>query len=182
MKTYYLFVLLLLISVTASAVGYSGDGTRLSAGLFQSTKGIGLSLGSRFEGNKYRSFSAILDLDGVLSGRSSSGGIKIRYTGNRILKEWNSNPELNTLIFVGSGFTAGYVRDSELHMGLMAGVSGVAGVRFDFISKLSLKLEWELDIAPHIYRSFDTKTFELGIYDNGFKKIYVPQLTISYRF
>ena len=155
-------------------------GERLFWGTFHSPKGFGFSLETGGESGHFRSISAYADLSAILRGDAYVPGYRTTYLYNIILKDFRRDDGMLCQLFAGPGVTAGYVRDHDLMKGIIGGLAFAAGARFEFPSRFSVTVEFQGDAAVHIHRHAGGT--DLRMYENGLRRIYYPQLIVSYRF
>ncbi len=153
----------------------------LSIGTFHSPKGIGLCMELKQESASFDSFDIIADMFGVLNGSHSKPGIKATYCRDIILKH-SSYDEYDLDLYAGPGITAGYVRDINEPMSLVAGMSGSAGCRLFFDSRrVVVYLEFGLDLAAELNRNNRFRNVDLTIYKSGILHVFYPQVRLLWQ-
>ncbi len=153
----------------------------LSIGTFHSPKGIGLCMELKQESASFDSFDIIADMFGVLNGSHSKPGIKATYCRDIILKH-SSHDEYDLDLYAGPGITAGYVRDINEPMSLVAGMSGSAGCRLFFDSRrVVVYLELGLDLAAELNRNNRFRNVDLTIYKSGILHVFYPQVRLLWQ-
>ena len=164
-------------------------------GLFNSPKGIGLAFHTSEKDGEFHSAAAFVDIYGVATSRCSYPGYKVNLSRQYIFSRaprdaWSMS------FYAGPGISAGYVRDHDKgrgwdlsslmsdNQGLMFALSGSAGCRFDFGSKVALDLSFTAEAGVHIRRNEKEKGYSaanLSIYNNGLIQIFYPQLTFLFK-
>lgn len=152
-----------------------------AAGTIHSVKGVGFALDSFKEGHNNH-FSAVLDLRGIISGESSTPGFKANYHREIKLTGFETASGHCVELFAGPGITAGYVRDKDPFRGPVAGISCIAGGRVFFGERFCISLDFQGDLALHIFKDHITDVLTMGLYKSGLDKAYWPQLTLDYCF
>ena len=167
-----ILALCLALPASLSASGRNGG---FALGGIQSPKGVGLSMEFVHDAESFSAFSLTADLIDIISGVSSSPGVKLTYHYNLIGKSWG---EGRFAFYAGPGLTAGYVRNLDNHFGFMGGLSGDAGLRVRCLHSILLSLEFQADLALHGKKQHP----DVGLYRAGFKHSYYPHLRIQYAF
>lgn len=167
-------------------------GQDFSAGVFNSVKGIGLSA-EFLHSNRLDMIETYADLYGVIGGRCDTPGVKLCYTHARILKQIVGD-STSYLIYLGPGFSTGYIQDFEAGMfeksfrtfvrnkGICAALTAKGGVRMDFNRRLSLNAGIRIEAGVHVRPDEQRRAYALSLYENGIYQTYVPELSILYRF
>lgn len=166
-----ILALCLALPASLSASGRNGG---FAMGGIQSPKGVGFSAEFMHDAESFSAFSLTADLLDIISGVSSSPGIKLTYHYNLIGKTWDDG---KYSLYAGPGLTTGYVRNLGNHSGFMGGLSCDAGLRVRFMRSILLSLEFQADLALHSKRLPD-----LALYKAGFIHSYYPHLRIQYAF
>ncbi len=172
-----LLAVFLLSQGNLAASGRGGDRVKdFALGSIHSPKGVGVCADLDHESGAFASFSLTADLIDILDGRSSTPGIKATYHHNAVLKDWADG---KYELYMGPGLTAGRVRDMHNHFGLMAGLSGDAGLRVHCNHSILVSIEWQVDFALQFKNRFNPN---MSLYSAGFQHSYYPHLRIQYRF
>ncbi|MCR5561065.1 MAG: hypothetical protein K6F58_04520 [Bacteroidales bacterium] len=151
-------------------------------GTFQSFKGVGLSaevLSS--SGREFSLFTLYADLAKVYTGANRLPGIKMGYSRNIRIADFEPKTLDDLCLFAGSGFTAGWVMDSGREVyGACGALSGTFGARAAFpcgvVFSLGLTLETGLLLYP------EGGNVKSTLYRDGIYNAVLPHLTISYFF
>lgn len=163
------------------------------AGIFQSTKGVGIVLALDGAEREMDILTLRTDFYGVLSGRTEQPGVCLQYTHDYVFP-LRETPDCRLSLHAGAGGTAGFVHDFEngffsaygrqleRQPGWMAALAGGAGLRADFRRRLTLDLSFS--VAPGIHLRTDPATGALivSLYKNGLYHCYMPQVKLLYRF
>ena len=157
------------------------DVKSLSIGTFHSPKGIGLCMESRQESASFDTFDIIADMFGILNGSHSKPGIKATYCRDIILKHFDHD-EYDLDLYAGPGVTAGYVRDINEPLSLVAGMTGSAGCRLFFDSRrVVVCIELGLDLAAEVNRNNRFRNVDLTIYKSGILHTFYPQIRLLWQ-
>ena len=153
------------------------DGGDWSLGGTFSLRGVGLGAERSSEsGAAFESFSLTLDLIDILDGTASTPGLKATYHHNLIVQDFQAG---KYVLYLGPGLTAGRVRDTRGHLGLMAGLSGDAGLRMQCLHSITLSVEFQLDFALQFKNRIRP---DMSLYATGIRNAYLPYVKIQYRF
>ncbi|NLZ18713.1 MAG: hypothetical protein GXY24_00360 [Bacteroidales bacterium] len=170
-------------------------GQEAMVGLYQSTRGIGLS--AMFfspDGGEADILTLRTDFYGILSARTRQPGICLSYTHDYVFLE-REGEDFRMLLHAGAGGMIGYVHDYERGFysaydrelqhspGGIAALTGNLGLRVDFLWS-PLTLDFSITAAPglHLRTNRDTGAMILSFYRNGILQAYQPQLNLMYRF
>ena len=167
-------ILALCLALPASLSASERNGGFAMGGI-QSPKGVGFCAEFARDAESFNAFTLTADLLDIISGVSSSPGIKLTYHYNLIGKSWGDG---KYALYAGPGLAAGYVRNLGNHFGFMAGLSGDAGLRVRCLHSILLSLEFQADLALHSKKQHP----DLSLYRAGFKHSYYPHLRIQYAF
>ncbi|MBR3284645.1 MAG: hypothetical protein IKI70_00010 [Bacteroidales bacterium] len=149
-------------------------------GTIHSPKGFGVFADFLWTGRGFNSFGFYADIYGISSLKASVPGIRFSFLHNVVLKQGSlGEGDATYSLFAGPGLMAGYVMDRDVRQGFAAGVSGDAGVRFDFPSSFAVCIFLQADLALHMKMHSQTT---LSLYQNGLYQAWMPVLSISYRF
>ena len=166
-----ILALCLALPASLSASGRNGG---FAMGGIQSPKGVGFCAEFAHDTESFGAFSLTADLLDIISGVSSSPGVKLTYHYNLIGKTWNDG---KFTLYAGPGLAAGYVRNLGNHFGFMGGLSGDAGLRVRCLHSILLSLEFQADFGLHC-----KKLPDLSLYRAGYMHSYYPHLRIQYAF
>lgn len=180
---------------TITTLGDASRNREISAGLFNSAKGFGLSLILPAKDNdSFESFDVYADIYGFPTGRAAYyPGIKVQALHNVVL-DAKTLPSYNRFIYTGIGACAGYVRDYEkfsrwetgpayliMNMGGIVCISGAAGIRWDF-SRVVLDLSLQADAGFYMRRHETQGNMIFQLYKNGLYNSFYPQFKIMWKF
>lgn len=172
-----ILALFLLSPGTLAASGRGSDRVKdFALGSIHSPKGVGLCADLDHESGAFDSFSLTADLIDILDGKSSTPGVKATYHHNLVLKDW---AEGKYELYAGPGIALGRVRDMHNHFGMMAGLSGDAGLRVHCFHSIMVSLEWQVDFALQFKNRFNP---DMSLYSAGFRHSYYPHLRLQYCF
>ena len=182
----FLLYLCLCAPVALSAAGRGGDGVpgadagvsrgQWSLGTIHSVKGVGFCADVFRDADSFCSFTLTADLPDIINGQSSTPGLKATCHYNLILREWK---EGKYRLYAGPGLTAGHVRNLDIHLGAMGGVSADAGLRVSCLHSLSVSVELQADFALLFKNRYNP---DMGLYRAGFLHSYYPHVRIQYDF
>lgn len=156
------------------------DAGELSAGVFNSFKGFGLSLDYAPSTGILNSFMVYADTYRVFSGTYRDAGIKMVYLHYNRLKSFESDAA-SFDILLGPGASTGYVRDagSEL-FGFILSADVAIALRARFQRNIDLELGAVAELG---FISGDNGgKFQMSMYDNGLAQALLPFLKILVRF
>ena len=151
-------------------------------GTVQSPKGIGFfyETGSRAEVSH---FSFALDFDGILGGHTKRPGFRLGYQRHFFLPVYRLADGTDLDFFYGPGVVAGAVRDGGDFQGPMVALRGVIGLRFVFPERpFALGFAFSGDLGVHMQRVSGENTNLLRLYRGGLRRIWLPEIYLSYRF
>ena len=165
---------------SASLKAQTTEPLTASAGTWHSPKGFGATADIYYVNDHFSSFSLSVDLEGILSGKSSTPGTKFRYNYNLPLKMLKTGHGDHVLIYAGPGAALGYVRDTNSRIGLMGGLAADIGCIVFLASKVSLSLEFGGELAFHLREDNRYGVKDFKFYEAGVARIYLPQLRLQY--
>lgn len=151
-------------------------------GTVQSPKGIGLFFesGSRAEVSHY---GFALDFDGILKGDTKRPGFRLSYHKHFFLPVYRLADGTDIDFFYGPGLVAGAVRDGGDFQGPMVALRGIVGIRFFFPERpFALGFAFSGDLGVHMQRVTGQNTNILRLYRGGLRRIWMPEILLSYRF
>ena len=160
-------------------------------GIYNSIKGVGLTLQLPSGGSEFDAFTVITEVYGIPTGRTEKAGVKFNYSHNIIFHQTEFENALLSF-YAGPGVSAGYLRDAELgihenHLvplkhkpGFMLALSGTVGSHLHFSRKLSLDISLTADLGIHMRRDETLNSIGLNLYKNGIFQALYPQLSILY--
>lgn len=170
-------------------------GAQVSAGLFNSIKGVGASVVFAEHQNVFHTATAYVDIYGVATGRCSNPGFRINVSREYVLRRF-SRGDVGFTFYAGPGVSAGYVRDHDKgrgidlvslvsdNEGIMAAVSVNTGCRLSFGGPVSLDLSFAGDLGVHMRRNEKESGYfapSVSIFNNGWMQLLYPQLTVLFR-
>ena len=151
-------------------------------GTVQSPKGIGLfyESGSRSDVSH---FSFALDFDGILGGHTKRPGFRVGYQKHFFRPVYRLADGTDLDFYYGPGVVAGAVRDGGDFQGPMMALRGVLGFCFTFPERpFTLGLGFSGDLGVHMQRVAGENTNVLRLYRGGLRRIWLPEIHLSYRF
>lgn len=151
-------------------------------GTIQSPKGIGFfyAYGSQAELNH---FSFALDFDGILGGQTRRPGFRLSYQKRFFRPVYRLADGTDLDFYYGPGLVTGAVRDGGDFQGPMVALRGVLGVRFLFPERpFTLGFGFSGDLGVHMQRVAGNNTNVLRLYRGGLRRIWLPEIHLSYRF
>ncbi|MDT3366051.1 MAG: hypothetical protein LIQ26_02045 [Bacteroidota bacterium] len=161
---------------------FQGAAQERHLGTVQSPKGIGFfyAYGSRTELNH---FSFALDFDGIFRGHTRRPGFRLGYQKHFSLPVYRLADGTDLDFFYGPGVVAGAVRDGEDFQGPMVALRGVLGLCFIFPERpFTLGFAISGDLGVHMQRVAGQNTNVLRLYRGGLRRIWMPEIHLSYRF
>jgi hypothetical protein len=180
------------LSLCHTAEGQTAE--RYSLGLYNSIRGIGLSLFEQREDLSFNSYSLTADLFGVLNGRTDVPGLHFNFSRNYYLMS-SGDERCNFLLFSGPGATIAYTRDYEKgyynrehfgpfekNPGVVLALSASFGCRFVFRRRIELQLSWLLETGLHLRQDEELPQTKVSFYRNGVLRAPYPILHVTYRF
>jgi len=165
-------IAMLSMHINASA----GD---LYTGIYNSFKGIGISMDYLPEYDIVNSYTVYADFNQVLSGKYRNAGIKAVYIHyNRLATVETQNAVIDLML--GPGASTGYVRDRSENFGMIltADVGLALRVRFErnFIMELG-------SVAEFGFKSDRSDgNLHIGMYKNGLIQALLPSLKLMIGF
>ncbi|MBP5566810.1 MAG: hypothetical protein J6X57_04900 [Bacteroidales bacterium] len=168
----------LAVHLSAFAGGVE-DGT-VSAGLYNSPKGFGMSLDYYANSEILNSYTVYADIYGMMSGKYKGAGVKFVYLHyNRLT--WFETDNARFDVFLGPGGSTGYVRDynhDRFGFMLTADVS--------FAIRACFKRNFDIELANVAELGFlvgeEGGHTQLRIYNNGLTQALIPSLKLMFRF
>lgn len=149
-------------------------------GTFHSLKGFGGTI-DFFQEKMFSTITVYTDMIGIITGETSTPGLRLTYFRNyRFLEKYSKNHDFNWNMYAGPGITTGYVRDTDLFSGILAGVSGDLGFQLWLKHNVCLNFEFQADFA-FLLREH-RRNIELKLYDSGYRRFLYPQIRINYYF
>lgn len=154
----------------------------LAIGSFQSFKGAGLTLETLSpSGREFNNFTLYADLASVYLGSTSTPGVKFNYSHNIRIAQFSPQTLNDLSLIAGSGFTAGWVKDSGKDVyGLCGALSGTFGARAVFPCRVCFILGITLETGLLLYDNGGNARTTL--YRDGIYQTIMPHLTIFYQF
>ncbi len=176
MKYLYVYILLL---VSAALVPGTGTAQPRSVGGVFSFSGAEVSYQHSNSESTFFEINAGIDFCGVLDGQVASPGVRAGFTYN--FNIWGH--EFGTGVFsvlAGIGCSAGYVRQTGMSFGPMAGLAGKIGIEYLFKVPVILSLDFTPVLGMHLEGQGSGSL--LKVYQEGIIKAYYPRLGIRYVF
>ena len=185
--SYFSALLLGILSAAAPSSAAAGPRGVVTAGVFNSPKGFGLSAAA-----SGLVFVLYADIYGIPRGRQDTPGIKFNLTRCRTVRSFGI-PDGECSLYFGPGVSLGWVHDLDNSVagqdalaenpGVCLALSGRVGIRADFpSSKLSLDVSLTGEAGMHVRRDEWMGNLDLSLYKAGLHQLIYPQLTISRRF
>lgn len=172
---HYILVAVALLALHTHAM--AGD---LSAGIFNSPRGFGISLDYYATEDIYNTYIVYADMYGIYSGTYRNSGVKFIYLHYNRLGGIDTDYAAYGL-FLGPGASTGYVRDFDSEkFGFTLTADIALALRAQFPKNFDLELAMMVEMG-FIARDFEGKT-QLDIYGNGLRQVFLPTLKIMYRF
>ena len=155
-------------------------------GIVNSPKGFGISLGlKQNDRGIYNTLNLTADLEGILDATEDTPGIKLSYIHENILKSGTIREDVGYRLYIGGGFSAGFVKDhgpADRNHGAMLGMSAGAGVIFLFPGRIDIAISLTGEFGLHLRTDENYGNLDLAWYENGVIKAPIPQITLYYRF
>lgn len=166
-----------------------------SIGVFNSVKGIGATVRLQEKDGIFHTATAFVDIYGVATSRCSNPGLRFNVSRQYVLGR-RQQGDVQMTFYTGPGITLGYVRDHDKGFGIdlksifgdnegaVAAISGDAGCRFDFGSRVALDLSLAVDLGLHIRKNENERDYfapSVSIYNNGWMQWLYPQLTFLFK-
>ena len=180
MCTKGLTVSLLLSATLLLAVSFGASAQKVSAGALFSPKGCGVIVSVPAAGGECRAtFEGLLDLNGVLLGKTRRPGGMLRffYAYTFFHRNCGDSPAEFSL-YAGPGAMVGYVRDRDGIFGPAAALSGEFGMAYSPLPCFRLSLGFNVDLGLH----FDVDDSKTRIYLAGLTRVWMPQIALMYCF
>lgn len=175
-----IFKIILVFAVMMSGLAAAAqDIAPIRLGTFQSPKGLGVCAEFQQDPSSFESVTFDADIFGIIIGNYSRPGYKFTYTHDMIVDSYDRG-DCALELYAGPGITAGYVRDINKTYSLVAGISGVTGMRFLFERRLSVNLEIGADLAFTISKDERYGTNDLSLYKTGLLHFFYPQIRIHW--
>lgn len=183
----------ILASALLALLCTAAQGRDWLAGLFQSPRGIGLTVVLDGAGRELDIFTLRNDFYGILSGRTAQSGACLTYTHDYVFLV-REDPDRRLMLHAGAGAAFGYVHDYEKGFfsaydralvrrpGWMTALAGNAGLRADFRRRITLDLSFSVLPGIHLRTDPDTGTLIASLYRNGLGQAFFPQVNLLYRF
>ena len=156
------------------------------AGIVNSPKEFGISLGVQQNDRQiYNTVNLTADLQGIMDGTETQPGIKFTWLHQNQIREGVIREDVDYRIYLGGGFTTGYVRDHGepgRNMGPILGMAAGAGVLFLFQNNIDIGITFTGEFGLQLRRDEIFGTLDLSWYANGVLKAFIPQVTLYYRF
>lgn len=169
----FLFITLLAMQPKAFAGG-------LSAGIFNSYKGFGISIDYAATQDIYNSYNLYADVYGMYNGKSRNAGIKLAYLHYNKLATIDAKYARYDL-YLGPGASTGYVLDHGADKrGIM--LTANLGLAFRACFKMNLDLEAGMCAELGFISGESEGKTRIKMYQNGLMQALIPTLKIMYNF
>lgn len=166
---------LLLIAVFPG-LSYARD---WKTGLYSSPEGFGLCHEWAGIDNSFHSVSVWLDCFDRMFGNGGKVGAAANYSRHFTIRQWQAG-SLSVMLYAGPGFSTGFVRDrGESFPGLMAGVTGSVGMKFDFNRGIGLDVSF-CATAGFQVNAAESNGPVLDWYRRGLTHIPMPRIKIMF--
>lgn len=156
------------------------------AGIVNSPKEFGISLGVQQSDRQiYNTVYLTADLEGILDGTETQPGVKFTWLHQNQIREGIIREDVDYKIYLGGGFTTGYVRDhgeQGRNMGPILGMAAGAGVLFLLQNNIDIGITFTGEFGLQLREDEIFHTLDLSWYANGVLKALIPQVTLYYRF
>ena len=170
----------MVIAIVMSGVAAAAqDSASIRLGTFHSPKGLGVCAEFQQYPSSFESITFDADIFGIIVGKYSRPGYKFTYTHDMVVDTYDRGDCVLEL-YAGPGITAGYARDINKTYSTIAGLSGVAGMRFLFERRLSVNLELGADLAFTINKDNRYGRNNLSLYKTGLLHSFYPQIRIQW--
>lgn len=165
----------MLLSLHTNAA--AGD---LSAGVFNSPKGFGISLDYYATQDIYNSYTAYAYMYRMFFDNTENAGVKFMYLHYNRLKGWERNNARFDL-FIGPGASTGYVRDNDSEaFGMILTADIAIALRIRFTRSIDMEIS---NVAELGFIARDNKgKSEVSIYNDGLIQTILPALKLMIRF
>ncbi|MBO4606088.1 MAG: hypothetical protein J5667_06100 [Bacteroidales bacterium] len=179
-------IVLLALCMLLSCAEASAQRRIERAGVINSPKGFGLSVGiAQSDRRIYNTVNLTADMEGILDGTETTPGIKFSWLHENILRRGVIRDDVSYCFFVSGGFTTGYVKDhgaANRNHGAILGLAAGTGVVFMFSERIDIALGFTGEFGMQLRKDETFGTLDLSWYENGVIKAPIPQITLYYRF
>lgn len=184
--------IIIFVTTIASLLSIPSSAQSTAVGMFNSLKGIGLTLEIPRGENDFTTLVSYVEMYGIPTGRCDKPGFKVRCSHDFIFRQYRHDSTAFQL-YAGPGVTAGYMRDYEVgrridnaltlmrNPGIMAALCGSLGCRFSFEGRIDLDLSVCADIGIHARRAESRYNIDVRLYRNGLLQSFYPELSILFR-
>lgn len=149
-------------------------------GVLSSPKAAGACVSWETRAGTVSSARAYFDLTGCLNGKYDSPGFMSDYHLIFSMLE-RSFEEFSISVGGGPGAAAGFARNSDGKRGIVSGVSGTVQIAFIFHVPLVLSAGFSAMFGCHVTMDRAAGSV-LTLYEPGIFNVYIPEITIKYRF
>lgn len=172
--------LIILCTMAFFAMHATASAGGVSAGLFNSPKGFGISIDYLASDGIYNSYNAYADIYGMMSGKYRNPGIKLVYLHYNRLASFDYQ-EAECGLYLGPGVSSGVVRDSGSEkFGMILTADIALSLRVSFQRNIDLELGTVAELG-FIARK-NPQGVQMSIYNSGLVHALVPTLKIMARF
>lgn len=166
-------VILPLSSAAQQQRGFAFGGT-------WSSRQCGISASISPEAGLFNEISISADLWDVLDGSEGCPGLIASYDRIYSIQTW-SHRDSDISLFIGPGYSAGWVLDRGKDWGWLAGMDVIVGIMASFRTPVDLCFGFKAILGLHADVN-STHNSTLTFYKNGYQRAYLPELRIRYRF
>ncbi|GEM_PF-1248058 len=150
-------------------------------GVLSSPKSVGIeALFSSSVGNKSL-LRLYTDLTGVIEGDNKRPGYAADWHILLPIHQWTTSYGGTLSMYGGPGIAAGGILDPKDGDCLTGGLSGIVRLECTFRLPITIGIGYSAILACKIYKSRDNDV-TLSLYTNGLKRIWMPEISIKYRF
>jgi len=162
------------------AVQFNAHAQGWSAGLYNSLKGMGVSIDYKANDDIYNSFTLLADMTGIFGGRYTEPGIKMVYLHYNRLSAF-STEHADFGIFLAPGASTGLVRDHDTDsFGTILTADIAIALNACFIRNIDIEVGFMAELG--FFATSTVSGTQMNIYDNGLRKAMIPSIKLMYRF
>lgn len=170
----------LMLSVFLLAMQFNALAGGLSAGVFNSYRGFGISMDYAATEDIINSYNLFADVDGMYDGTRRTAGIKLVYMHYNKLATIDSKYAHYDL-YLGPGASTGYVWDhASEKRGIL--ITADLGLAFRACFKRNIDLELSMFTELGFVSGESRGKTQIKIYNNGLLQALIPTLKIMYNF
>lgn len=151
-----------------------------SIGIYNSLKGFGATVWVFPDIGPANTFTLYADIYGMPLGEIDKPGVKFNYSRNYAFATYDMGQTFLAL-YAGPGASLGYVYDNgKSNPGIMAALSGTAGIHADFNRRISLSAGFSAEFGLHLRNDRNFDIWNMSFYKNGFFQAWQPYLSILF--